>query len=494
MNRILLLVLLVAALARSRGIGDPWSHGDHNGWGGAFYSNIARNYTRYGYLETRFAPVVTTGRVPPEERRYYLTHPPGIGLAVSAAFRLFGEHEWSARLVPLLFSLGSIVLLFRLGEKIFSREVGLVAAALFSFAPVETLYGAHVDPQGAPVTFFGLLLLLAYEERRPVLAALALVLGATFDWPIHYLAGLVAVHAGFFRKDMRRWAAGFLAGSVLLVVSFLLYARFVAPSPRTQYLRSTPVDSFLFWSGVRVPLDRIPGRPIEAPEIPVWLSRMGGTLEHLFTLLLLALAALGTGFAWSRKGPAALWILLLWGLAHILLFPLGAFVHDYWSLYLGPGLSLAAAWGIASIASWIVRRRTLALWGSSAALSLFLLLAGIHRVNRLPREPVVLGPKLHELTGPQEGVLLLNPMDARDAYYTDRVIRDRVNRLGLFESALGKDNRFRYFVVPTQIFRSRPRKPLFKLLAGCCRAYTLEEYTLFDLEPLSRVAPSRSNP
>ncbi len=484
----------MAALARSRGIDDPWSHGDHNGWGGAFYSNIARNYTRYGYLETRFAPVVTTGRVPPEDRRYYLTHPPGIGLALSFAFRLFGEHEWSARLVPLFFSLGSIVLLFRLGEKVFTREVGLGAAALFSFTPVETLYGAHVDPQGPPVTFFGLLLLLAYQERRPILAALAFVLGAAFDWPIHYLAGMVAVDAWFFRRDMRRWGAGLLAGSLLLVAGFLLYARIVAPNPKEQYLKSTPVDSFLFWTGALVPPDRIPGRPIEAPEIPVWLSRMASTLERLFTLPLLALAALGAAFAWSRRAPAALWILLLWGLAHILLFPLGAFVHDYWSLYLGPGLSLAAAFGVVSIVSSIGRRRPLLLSGSTAAISIYLLAAGIHRVDSLPREPVVLGPKLHELTAPEEGVLLLNPMDARDAYYADRVIRDRVNRLALFEDALESKTRFRFFVVPTGAFRERPRKPLFRVVAVCCRAYTLEEYTLFDIEPLIRVAPSRVIP
>ena len=155
MNRILLVILVLAAVARSRGIADPWSHGDHNGWGGAFYSNIARNYARYGYVETRFAPVVSTGTVPPENRRYYLTHPPGIGLALSLSFALFGESEWAARLVPLLFSLGSIFLLYRLAEKVYSREVALVAAAFFSVLPLETLYGAHVDRRARPSPFSG---------------------------------------------------------------------------------------------------------------------------------------------------------------------------------------------------------------------------------------------------------------------------------------------------------------------------------------------------
>lgn len=488
MKRLLLLLVIAAALVRSRGIDRPWSHGDHNGWGGAFYSNIARNYVRYGYLETRFAPVISTGNTPPEERRYYLTHPPFIGLAVSVAFHLFGEHEWSARLVPLLFGLGSIVLVFRIGSKVASREIGLVAAALFSLAPLETLYGAHVDPQGLPVTFFALLLLLAYEEGRPLVGAGALVLGAGFDWPIHYLSGLLAFHSLFLRPERRRWAVGLLAGSLLLVSTFLLYARFVAPHPRQQYLQSTPFDSLLFWSGVRVPPDRIPGRPIEMPAPVEWLVRMVSHLDSLYTLPLLALAVLGAVFA-PRGASSALAILLLWGLAHILLFPLGAFVHDYWSMYLAPGLALAAASGLVRIADSLRRGRTLFLTASSTALSLFLLTAGVRRVDSLPREPAALGTKLHELTGPDEGILMLNPIDARDAYYADRVIRDGVNRLALFEEALRGSVRYRYFVVPAHVYRARPRKPLFQVVGACCRAYSFEEFYLFDLEPLSSSTP-----
>jgi len=489
-KRLLLLLVIAAALVRSRGIDRPWSHGDHNGWGGAFYSNIARNYVRYGYLETRFAPIITTGVTPPEDRRYYLTHPPLIGLAVSVAFHLFGEHEWSARLVPLLFGLGSIVLLFRIGSKVASREIGLVAAALFSLAPLETLYGAHVDPQGPPVTFFALLLLVAYDERRPLLGAAALVLGAGFDWPIHYLSGLLAFHALFFRAERRRWAVGLLAGSLLLVTTFLLYARIVAPHRRQQYLQSTPFDAFLFWSDVRVSPDRIPGRPIEAPTLRAWLARMEKHLDSLYTLPLLLLAAYGAAGTRSRGGgPSALWILLLWGLAHILLFPLGAFVHDYWSMYLAPGLSLAAASGLVRVADALRRGRTLLLASSSVALSLFLLAAGIRLVDSLPREPAALGRKLHELTAPDEGILVLNPLDARDAYYADRVIRDGVNRLALFQDAFRGAVGYRYFVVPANVYRDHPLKPLFQVVGACCRAYSFEEFYLFDLEPLSSSTP-----
>jgi hypothetical protein len=491
LKRLLLLVILGAAAAQGRGLGASWSHGDHNGWGGAFYSNIARNYVRYGYLETRLAPVINTGETLPEDRRYYLTHPPLIGLAVSVAFHLFGEHEWSARLVPLAFSLASILLMYRVGLRMASRGTGLAAAAIYAFLPAEIVYGAHVDPQGPPVAFFSLLLLLAYEETRPLLAAVALILGAGFDWPIHYLAGLLAIHAFAFPSDERRWGAGLLAGSVLLVAMFFLYSRLVAPNPRQQYLESTAVDAFLFWTGMRVPAGRIPGRSIEAPTAREWLAGIGSHLDSLFTLPLLALAAFGAAVQGAR---GHLWILLSWGLLHLLLFPLGAFVHDYWSIYLAPGLALAAALGLQWIAERVARRREIFRAGSTTAICAFLLWDGIRSVDSLPREPVRLGKALNAITLPDEGILALNPVDARDVYYADRRIRDRVNRVSLFEEALRDGSSYRYFVVPQRVYRARFQKPFFDIVRGCPR-YALEEFYVFDLSSLSnvtRASPARA--
>jgi len=486
LKRLLLLVIVVAAAVQGRGIGDAWSHGNHNGWGGAFYSNIARNYVRYGYLATRFAPVISTGDTAFEDRRYYLTHPPLIGLAVSVAFHFFGEHEWSARLVPLAFSLGCILVIYRLGFRIASPETGLVAATLFAFLPAEIVYGAHVDPQGPPVAFFSLLLLLAYEEQRPLLAAGALVLGAGFDWPIHYLAGLLVVHSFVFRSDRRRWAAGLLAASVLLITGLFLYARLVAPHPQQHYLESTAADAFLFWTGIRVPPDRIPGRSIETPTVREWLPRMGSHFDSLFTIPFLGLAAFGAAVHAARRNAGHLWILLSWGLLHVLLFPLGAYVHDYWSIYLAPGLSLAAAEGLRWIAEAAGKRRELFLAGATTALSAFLLAEGNRSVDSIAREPVRLGRVLHALTTHGEGVLALNAVDARDAYYADRAIRDRVNRVSLFEEALCDGMTYHYFVVPKHVYRERSQKPLFDIIRGCPR-YASEEFYIFDLLPRSKV-------
>ena len=167
MNRtataLLVSILVAGALARSVAITRSWAPRDHNGWGGTFYSNIARNYLRVDERESGFAPIVNRGDSRPEKRVYYLTHPPLLGLSLSTAFQILGEHEWVARLVPLAFSLGAIFLVYCVAAEVRDRETGLLAALLASAFPMDVFYGAHVDVQGPPVTFFSLLLLLASE-------------------------------------------------------------------------------------------------------------------------------------------------------------------------------------------------------------------------------------------------------------------------------------------------------------------------------------------
>src|SRR6185503_2128193 len=103
--RRLLVVLVVVggAVVRSRDLLQPWV-GQHNAFCGALYGICARNFLRFGYWQTRFAPVSSSGLVAPDEFEYYYHYPPLLVWLVSLSFQAFGVHEWSARLVPLAFS------------------------------------------------------------------------------------------------------------------------------------------------------------------------------------------------------------------------------------------------------------------------------------------------------------------------------------------------------------------------------------------------------
>ena len=122
MRRIQLLVLLAVVAAsvylRTYRLFDPWV-GVHTGWGGAVYGQIARNYVKFGYRETRLGPVANGGVVSPGKFEFYYHYPPLQVLLTSAGYLVFGNHEWSARVVPLAFSLLSMGLLYGFARRHF---------------------------------------------------------------------------------------------------------------------------------------------------------------------------------------------------------------------------------------------------------------------------------------------------------------------------------------------------------------------------------------
>ena len=66
--------VLGSAAVRSYGIKDPWLQG-HMGWSGYRSGNIARNYVRFGYADTRLGAVRHIGPLRPA-RFVYDEHPP----------------------------------------------------------------------------------------------------------------------------------------------------------------------------------------------------------------------------------------------------------------------------------------------------------------------------------------------------------------------------------------------------------------------------------
>ena len=192
----LLLILLVGLLIRLDHFTEPWSdhfvpHGwSHMGWSGALYSTIARNYLRYGWA-TYLGPARSTGLVPADQLVFYAHHPPLLVWLIAMSFAVFGEHEWATRLVPLLFSLGSLLIMYALATRHFNRSVGLLATLLLAVVPMAAYYlGPFPDVHGPQVLFLMLLSLFWYfrwieSGKRGHFMGLALAVfgGILSDWP-----------------------------------------------------------------------------------------------------------------------------------------------------------------------------------------------------------------------------------------------------------------------------------------------------------------------
>jgi len=325
-----------------------WSH---LGWSGALYSIIGRNYLRYGFA-TYLGPVVSTGLLPSDRLVFYGNHPPLLGWLIAMSFAVFGEHEWATRLVPLLFSLGGLVVMYALVTQHFDRGVGLLATLLMAVVPMAAYYlGSFPDVQGPHVLFFMLLSLFFYfrwiesgKRGHFVGLALAVVCGILSDWPGLYTPLIIVAYHGFTqRRDTLPPLAILSAASVVLVLALIWYLSWLVHDPWIF------LKAFVSWSIAGK--SELPNTSGLLSAILDWITTvLGKHVLYLYTPVVLSLAVSYLIVRWFRMGRRRspdrfhlVWLLLTFGSLHIVLGLRGATTHDYWSMYLTPGLVLAAA-------------------------------------------------------------------------------------------------------------------------------------------------------
>ena len=187
-DMLLLLVIAGGVYARMSTIPEPWVRG-HNAWGGAVYGGIARNYIKFGYGETMLGPVANSGVTTPDKFEFYYHHPPLLIWLLSLNYRILGIHEWSARALPLFFSLLSMGVLYAFVRRHFAPAVARTALIFFAVMPIETFYGMHVEVYGPLAGFFSILtvtsylnLLQTHSKKDFALCVTGILLGCMTSW------------------------------------------------------------------------------------------------------------------------------------------------------------------------------------------------------------------------------------------------------------------------------------------------------------------------
>ncbi len=332
---------MTALIALSYGITSPWSK-NHEGYNGAVYSQYAINYIRYGFLATKFGQVGGSLPLKPNEFGYYVDHPPLLPIFVSLFFRIFGEHEWSARLVPVLFSVASVILIYMLGEKLWSKRVGIISAIAFAANPMYLFYGRMVDHE-ALVTFFALLSVLLYikwldgDNRYLWGLCVSIFLGGLTGWPTYYLIPIFGLHYLFFVKKKSPLALmpGFAA--LIALTLFCLQLKWFGGDSFTVLKRQ-----FLMRSNLDAVHD-----PSKQIAFNTMLNTLIPQVTYFFTIPLLTaaltgpLASLYNSYKKRDYFSASILIgLFIFALTHVLLFKHGAMCHPYWTYYFLIPLSL----------------------------------------------------------------------------------------------------------------------------------------------------------
>ncbi|HME82028.1 MAG TPA: glycosyltransferase family 39 protein [Candidatus Eremiobacteraceae bacterium] len=167
-------IVVLGLLLRLYHIRDPIL--DHPGWRQGDQAAIARNFAQL--RNDILYPQVDYDGPPPNYVELELQIVP---FAAAQLYHVFGVHPAIGRLLVVLFSLGTIVLVFFLGAELRSARAGLLAALLLAVAPGAVYYGRTVTPDSVMVFFMTGTLLFWWrwcERRAPADFVAALGFGA----------------------------------------------------------------------------------------------------------------------------------------------------------------------------------------------------------------------------------------------------------------------------------------------------------------------------
>ncbi|PIN71015.1 hypothetical protein COV94_00045, partial [Candidatus Woesearchaeota archaeon CG11_big_fil_rev_8_21_14_0_20_57_5] len=95
---------------------------------------------------------------------YFEEYPqmPIIPWMIELSWRVFGIHFWSARVIMILFSLGSVVMIYLLAQRLTKSDyISLLSAFLMAYLPLNIFFGRNIQPE-SPALFFMLLASVLY--------------------------------------------------------------------------------------------------------------------------------------------------------------------------------------------------------------------------------------------------------------------------------------------------------------------------------------------
>lgn len=463
---ILSLIILGAVCLLSYRIDEPFA-GGYQGYS-TIYNIIARNYLRYGYLATKFGWVINSGIAVPEEFIYYTRHPPLFGIILSIGLRIFGEHNWSARMVMILFSIFNIILIFLITEELWNKPIAISASFFASFSPVFLLYGSHIDHVGSVVLFFMFAVFWFYvlwekckKNHYFFTMCLFFFLGALTAWPVYFLFPFLLIHGLLTKRPKIIWFLPLIA--VLCFVSFFFYiylltGNWLGCQIKEMFLYRTGISKIHpQWTEIGYPIPSCNGLSFTVPEFFVkFLYKM----IVLFSPVSVFLSSVWLANFIARmirkreiRNDLLLSVFLFGCGSYCLAFPNITFQHEYVLFCIWGPVAVSSALGFniiknLSIPKTIRQISCIAVCILFAAQSIVVSYEKHRRRIAVGLWEYTLGKTIGKYVLPGEEVITNTKVSFAARYYADRFIRFEVRDMDNFVNLKNAPSRnYKYFIV-----------------------------------------------
>ena len=347
------VIFLIAGLVLSQGINKPL-YGHHD-WNGVFYGNIARNYLNLGLIKTKLGQVTST-RLLSGKFSFYTHYPPLLPLSIAFSYWLFGISALTTRLVPIIFSAASILMLFKISQQLKFSLLSSLASLIVIFTPMYRYFSKMPD-QEAPLIFFSLLSLYYYlkllktpTKKLKLKFYLSVIFNGLTAWAGYFLYPLLTLYSYFFHKKSFKTS---LKAIYILIVIFFLHLT------HTYIL----TGSFVGGGLIQALLLRLnlAGSSPGIPQFtwPKYLAQQAHWLTIYYTASLLIISLISLVLIAKNlvkkikltQPERIILLLLAWGLSYPLIFSNVVFVHEYFNFFFMPFLALSLAWLINQLQS-----------------------------------------------------------------------------------------------------------------------------------------------
>jgi len=163
--------------------------------------------------------------VPTLQGEPYLDKPPLLYWLVMLSYRLFGVHDWAARLVPAMSVHGTIVLSYLFGRRMLGERAAFRGALLLTLTPGLMGMGRLLTIDGL-LTFWVTLGVFAGWSGWSFVCALACAFGVLTKGPVAILLVIppLLVHRWLFTGSLHlRWKPILAFGAIILAVNIPWY-------------------------------------------------------------------------------------------------------------------------------------------------------------------------------------------------------------------------------------------------------------------------------
>ncbi|MHA1677508.1 MAG: ArnT family glycosyltransferase [Promethearchaeota archaeon] len=256
---LLAFILIFAFYLRAYHIDYPVV-GYHN-WKETHYLTEARNFARDGFFEHGFfIPACDYPSLKDDPSGAHSDTFPTSSIIVALFFMIFGLKLWLARLIHILFALGSIFFSYLLVKKLFNREdLALTLAVVLAINPLLVFFGRQVQLIN-PALFFCLMGSYFYFKwiedfswKNTILFSVPLFLGILTKYSFAlFLISLFFIFP--FKKllDKKKWPKYiFIILNIILCGAWFFYTKSISSNVETHISRNIKLGTIFtsqFWS------------------------------------------------------------------------------------------------------------------------------------------------------------------------------------------------------------------------------------------------------